>query len=358
MRHGTLTRYHRWAWHNAHLTRKIAQAQRITRRETKPKRDGKRPARPRTGLENRLSNLHLLLRVPGFARWPLRLGFFSYDVYEKWQKSCSKATEKLRSGITVMLNYKPPFHLAVEEENLHGSSDEKVWKQADLNKTRIASLDIGYSSLKQHVVKVFHLVTSGITSCAICAQDLSGEEPTLLVCSQPHCCATFHTACLALRFLGEEQNAVLPISGTCPTCGTVIQWADLVKELSLRRRGIKELNLLFRNPRQRSKNAKKNVDKNLADVVGKQSDDETNDDENDSKVFGEGIVCVSSVDDDSLPDDWQNFVDEEDADSVTSLSTDTADTFMAISSSQPRVDKPKFKTVIEESDWDGAEILD
>ena len=80
-----------WAWHNAHLTRHITPDERISfaTTRTKTNKTGKvsrRPGRPRTSLTDKLSNLHLLLRVPYFSQWPLEVRFFSEDVYKVWAK--------------------------------------------------------------------------------------------------------------------------------------------------------------------------------------------------------------------------------------------------------------------------------
>src|SRR3954463_5640552 len=64
----------RWAWQNTHLTRHIPEPQRLTEARTTVRispRSGKprkRPARPRISLTDKLSNLHVLLRVKSFER--------------------------------------------------------------------------------------------------------------------------------------------------------------------------------------------------------------------------------------------------------------------------------------------------
>ncbi|KAL1593854.1 Slx4p interacting protein [Paraconiothyrium brasiliense] len=60
--------------------------------------------------------------------------------------------------------------------------------------------------------------------------------------------------CLSNWFLAEEgrQDALIPVEGTCPTCHTPLQWSTLMKELSLRTRGQKEVEAMFK-PKRKTK---------------------------------------------------------------------------------------------------------
>ena len=99
-----------WAWHNAHLTRHISPEQRISfataRSKTKSKtaKTRRKPGRPRSSILDKLSNLHLLLRVPYFSKWPLEVRFFSEDVYHSWQGWCERVDEQVRPGIRIFLD--------------------------------------------------------------------------------------------------------------------------------------------------------------------------------------------------------------------------------------------------------------
>jgi len=361
----TLTAACRWAWHNPHLTRKIAKEQRITPGEKPTKSGRKRPSRPRTSLELKLANLHLLLRAPGFARWPLQVHFFCDDVHQKWQTSCLTATEHIRKGIAIVLNNLPPTESLVDEKNPQDSKEEKarkkeedIPKQAALNLARISSIDTSYSALRSHVTKSLELSLEGSTSCLVCTQFLEPESPTLLVCPQTDCGATFHVACLARIFLNKEQEvSVLPTSGDCPKCGAELQWIDLVKELSLRTRGAKELDRLLRKPRSRRTRTKNSENGLSSEVVVEETDDDY-DDEDRSNEFDEGTITGLSGYEASLPDDWHQPEEGEDAMSVTSIHSTISSTVEPSSPDQPRPGSSRLKAVIEESDWDGAEVLD
>ena len=361
----TLTAACRWAWHNPHLTRKIAKEQRITPVRKPTKSGRKRPSRPRTTLGLKLANLNLLLRAPGFARWPLLVHFFCKDVYQEWQASCKTATEQISNGIEVVMNDIPPSELSAEEKNPQDSKVEKaqkkedrIPKQAALNLARISSLDISYSALRYQITKSLELGLEGSTSCGICTQILESEGSTLLVCPQTDCGAAFHIACLARTFLDKEQEvSVLPTSGACPECSAKLQWIDLVKDLSLRTRGAKELDRLLKKPRSR-RTRTKNFENGLSSQIVVEETDDDYDAEVKSNKSDEGIFPGPSGYEESLPDDWHQPEDDDDAISVTSIHSMISSTVEHSSPFRSRPGLSRLNAVIEESDWDGAEVLD
>ena len=70
-----------WAWQNTHATRHIDADVRDQLRSKKKASPAKRRSRPPMSLDARLKNLHHLLVVKSFARWPLQLRFFAPDVF-------------------------------------------------------------------------------------------------------------------------------------------------------------------------------------------------------------------------------------------------------------------------------------
>ena len=96
----------RWAWQNPHITTHIPSDSRISHSAGK-KKSG-HPKRPRHTVSSLLSNLHLLLRVSSFARWPLSLHFFSPDVYKAWLKWCKSAAEPIQTTIAIIQDFPPP----------------------------------------------------------------------------------------------------------------------------------------------------------------------------------------------------------------------------------------------------------
>ena len=269
------------------------------------------------------------------------------------------AADRTWSGISITLDNTPPSQLSVEERGQLDSDSERVRKQENLNKARVSSLGIGYGIMKSRVEKSLQITASEPCLCAVCTQAFEAGDSSMLVCPQPDCRATSHMACLARRFLDEEHEAaVLPKTGICPNCKSVVHWVDMVKELSLRARGAKELSLLFRKPRKNNTRTKKVDNRLFSEVMVEETEDDHHQ-ENCSDEVGEGPLPAGVLDDnDSLPDDWHNFEDEEDAMSVTSTHSDVSSTIASMSPYQSRPAASRLKVVIEESDWDGAEVLD
>lgn len=56
--------------------------------------------------------------------------------------------------------------------------------------------------------------------------------------------------------LGKEAGEdIIPITGVCPRCKGEVVWGDLMKEMSLRIRGPKEIEKLLKKPRKRKARA-------------------------------------------------------------------------------------------------------
>lgn len=254
---------------------------------------------------------------------------------------------------------------AAEEKNPQDSKEEKkrkkedrIPKQAALNLARISSLDISYSALKYQITKSLEIGLEGSTTCGVCTQVLESEGSTLLVCPQIDCGAAFHIACLARTFLDKEQEvSVLPTSGACPKCSAKLRWIDLVKELSLRARGAKELDRLLKKPRSR-RTGTKNFENGLSSQIVVEETDDDYDDEFRSNEFDEGNFPGPSAYEEPLPDDWHQPEDEDDAMSVASIHSAISSIHEHSSPDQSRSGLSRLKAVIEESDWDGAEVLD
>src|SRR5690606_32390742 len=103
--------FHRWAWQHPHMSKKIPDELRLT---TKSKR-------PSISLAGRLASLHLLLRAPAFARWPLTLRFFSEEVHRNWTAHCAKTTA-LPTGLKVVFD--PRIADSEDEESVSADENE------------------------------------------------------------------------------------------------------------------------------------------------------------------------------------------------------------------------------------------
>jgi len=231
----------RWALTNPHLSLHIPSSERLAV-FTQRKKNGQ-PKRPRANIISILSNLHLLLRVPSFARWPLSLHFFDKDVHGKWQDWVSGVEEPLRRNLAVKTDLGP------DDASPLGASqgEERPWG--------IHALPLDYAPLKEYAEKarsIFAFEREG--GCVHCKGAMPPTEGLYAVCPNVDCEAVGHLQCWSKRVLNQEGDgdAVVPLQGKCPVCEGDLRWGDMMKELSLRLRGPKELDkLLQKRKRQR-----------------------------------------------------------------------------------------------------------
>ncbi|KAK5137708.1 hypothetical protein LTR08_007279 [Meristemomyces frigidus] len=322
-----------WAWQNTHLTRHVAPDTRITQARTTVRfspRSGKarkRVARPRFCLTDRLANLHLLLRASSFERWPLKVTFYAEDVFRVWTKWTKTQVEKLRPGIEVLLGDASRRAGVVE-------SSEPT------DATGIYALDVGYSGLKPHIEKSQEAFENAEwLHCVICSKGLPANGTATLVCPKEGCRALSHVECLSAAFLqaGKHHDAIVPTIGSCPSCGTRLQWVDLVKELSLRMRGEKEIAVVFKKTRKTKKQAESAALDDASDVSAE--DEEM---------------------DDPLPEeeDWHELPESSDEDIANPVVQSDPIPASKSASFKRRAQAPPYsEPVIEDSDWDEAEVL-
>ncbi|KAI4731967.1 hypothetical protein E4T49_00239 [Aureobasidium sp. EXF-10728] len=337
-----------WAWQNTHQTRHIAPDERITQANTKQRfspRSGKvrrRAGRPRMSMHDKLANLHILLRAKSFERWPLQVKFFAEDVYKMWHRWTVNMPEVIRQGIEVEMDESVLQKPASEDD--------------PMNPVGIYRIDPTYQHMKTALEKSRNLLLDPSTSCAICCAALDSTKEMALVCSNLECNTTFHISCLSTHFLEGEygaQDAIVPTCGHCPSCKSSLNWTDLAKDLSLRLRGEKEITALFKEPKRRKKNVKESA-KSAAvvddeeveepDVLGAESDAEEDLDDVLLQSDYEDVDQIQATP--SGGDEWKP-VDE----------LDGQNTPQAIASTSSSAAKVR-KAVIEDSDWDEAEVID
>ncbi|KAI1348354.1 hypothetical protein F5Y01DRAFT_214204 [Xylaria sp. FL0043] len=231
-----------WALNNPHLSLHIPAASRITV-STQRKRNG-HPKRPPHSVKSIISNLHLLLRVPSFARWPLKLHFFDPEVHKAWIRYCDAASEPLRKTIPVYTDFAPaPVGEGTSAET------QDPWG--------IHALPLDYAPMKSYVEKTRSLYSfEREGDCVICGEHLAHEEGLYATCSHALCEGTGHVSCWSRHLLGNNPGEdIIPISGHCPKCHGEVLWGDMMKEMSLRLRGQKEVDKLLRIPRKRKSRA-------------------------------------------------------------------------------------------------------
>ena len=136
-------------------------------------------------------------------------------------------------------------------------------------------MTVDYSNEKPHVEKGKNIVDfEREGSCAICHADLEHDAGIYTICPNNACESVTHLTCLSRHFLKDEEDALLPVKGHCPTCKVEVRWVDVVTELSLRIRGQKEIEKLLRVKRVRKGKA---VTASQATNIDEEEDEEDDD---------------------------------------------------------------------------------
>jgi len=115
-------------------------------------------------------------------------------------------------------------------------------------------LPLDYEPVREYVAKgqsIFAFEREG--DCAVCGGDQAPGEGLYAVCTNTGCEAVGHLSCWSRHILSGEATAddtVLPRRGNCPKCGGQVRWEDMMKELTLRARGQKDVDKLLRKRRK------------------------------------------------------------------------------------------------------------
>lgn len=191
------------------------------------------------------------------------------DVYSAWKKWCATANERLRSSLPVVTDFECDAVLRTVETEATAaiteaaSADESV--EADKEEQEgmvepwgIHALPLDYEPIKEYVAKsheIFEFEREG--DCVVCHGALEVGNGLHAVCTNAGCEGVGHLECWSKHLLTSDnpqsgsEMSVLPIQGNCPKCGSEVQWVDMMKELTLRMRGGKEVDKLLKVKRKR-----------------------------------------------------------------------------------------------------------
>ncbi|KAJ6185432.1 hypothetical protein N7519_006733 [Penicillium mononematosum] len=198
----------------------------------------------------------------------------------------------------------------------------------------INNLSIDYTRLEDHLEKsMFMLDDPDDLQCTVCKDSISPNEEQIVVCPHPNCRGTSHLLCLSTRFLDaiNEPDLLVPTQGTCPPCGNTVQWVTMMHELSLRNRAEKEARAILRKKEKR-------VRKESAAMEG-------------SSVPRSSSTEPRSLLEEPTQDDLgPNWFEEVDIESDSDFEGRQKNR-----STQP---PSKLEIVIEDSDWDDAELIE
>lgn len=236
-----------WALANPHLSLHIPSESRISK-SAGVKRNG-HPKRPRASMSSVMANIHLLLRVPSFLRWPLNLHFFVSAAHSAWLASCDVATEPVRPGLQVATDFGPKkAKLAKGAATAEEGSESAPWG--------IHSLPLDYAPMKEYAEKTRSIISfEQEGKCIVCKEELGHGAGLHVVCSSVGCEGVGHLACWSRHLLAQEGNeeAMMPTHGRCPSCHNAVQWGDMMKELTLRERSPKEVDKLLKTKQAKGK---------------------------------------------------------------------------------------------------------
>ena len=194
------------------------------------------PRRPPHSLRSIMSNIHLLTGVPSFARWPLNLHFFSRDARKTWDSWVKSTQKSARAGLLIHEDFGPDTTTTTDKDEPWG----------------VHALPLDYAPIKAHVQKAHDLVSfEREGKCVHCQEELESGKGLYPMCSTEGCEAMGHLTCWSDQALGKSDNGnILPNFCQCPSCGSEVRWGDMMKELSLRIRGSKEVNKLLSTKRK------------------------------------------------------------------------------------------------------------
>ncbi|KAF4494833.1 Structure-specific endonuclease subunit SLX1 [Fusarium agapanthi] len=145
-----------------------------------------------------------------------------------------------REGIKITEDYEP-------DEGSNGTKSVEPWG--------IHALPLDYAPIKPYVEKAHNVVKfEREGNCVHCHEALESGKGFQPMCPHDGCEAMGHLDCWSKHALkGEPKEMLLPLSCTCPSCGGKINWSDMMKELTLRVRGPKEVAKLLKKKRRTKK---------------------------------------------------------------------------------------------------------
>ncbi|PFH63100.1 hypothetical protein XA68_18237 [Ophiocordyceps unilateralis] len=125
--------------------------------------------------------------------------------------------------------------------------------------TGVHALPLDYKPMKDYVQKARDVVAfEREGACVHCGEALESGHGLHALCPLEGCTAMGHLDCWSRHGLaGDGDGNLIPDLCTCVACGGEVRWSDMVRELSLRIRGEKEVTQLLRKRKERKKKTAK-----------------------------------------------------------------------------------------------------
>jgi structure-specific endonuclease subunit SLX1 len=173
----------------------------------------------------------------------LHVRFFRADVYRVWRAWNDRVDARLPPNIKIIL----------DGDNLATVPAAKQTNELEPAGC-INNLSVDYARLEDYLEKsMFILEDPEDLQCAACKGSVSPSTEQIVVCPQADCRGTSHLLCLSTNFLDAagEPDLLVPTQGTCPSCEKAVQWPMMMRELSFRNRAEKEARAVLRKKEKR-----------------------------------------------------------------------------------------------------------
>ena len=233
-----------WAFAHAHVTKFIdAEAGRAAAKGA------------RRGVKGRVKDLRALMGSRGVRRWPLEVRFWCAECWGLW-RAMGETGEGGAGAVRVVKDFEEGANEQGGAKAKRGAkkAPAELAALARENAARVQRLDHTYAPLRDHVLGSLARLEGDDVRCAVCRGPIAPPGHMAVCCPQAHCAMASHLSCLAHAFLRRDATApeaMLPTHGSCPACATELRWADLVREMTLRARGAKQVAKLQKPPRKR-----------------------------------------------------------------------------------------------------------
>ncbi|GAD92142.1 hypothetical protein PVAR5_0729 [Paecilomyces variotii No. 5] len=318
-----------WSWQHTVKCRHVdSEARAATHAQTGARKSKGQP-KTRTSLASHLGDLHVLLRSTYFRTWPLKVRFFSNDVYRVWQGWSDRVDGLIPDNMEII----SPQHC--------GSI-----RSAE-------AVDSSYNSMRSYLEKAKTVLDdSQNIHCGLCKELLQLKDQMIVVCPTPSCRSTSHLLCLSSRFLrgSGEADQMVPSEGTCVACEETVQWPMLMRELTLRTRGEYDKQPRKKRTKKPAKQGNSGAGSHIGPGPNKQRhsvppvDDpmSSNGDGYEEDLYGE-----YDQDDEPLDDSW-----------IDTLDVDSDSEANGQPENQSKAAPTRVEIVIEDSECDELEIID
>lgn len=293
----------RWAWQHTDYSRHVEEVlldQKTATGKNSPKR--RRRRRSRRSLKAHLEDLHALLRSAYFAPWPLRVRFFAADVHRAWKAWDDRVDECLPCHMKIILDGDCVLPGQTRDDDGNGAVGS------------VHGLQVNYAKFEDYLEKAaFLLDDPADLRCRLCQRQAIPSEELVVVCPQTRCHCISHMVCLSARFLAaaNDPDRFVPLHGVCPACNQRVQWPVIMQELTLRRRGDREVHTILRRKKRREDKQRKGEN-----AKGIQ--------QNESELEPEHAQETSDEPNDDLDENWvEDLASESDSDTEPSKPAST-----------------------------------